>query len=194
MTEAFIYTTSLEIVISILTGTFLCFLSYLLFKKGFSTKSDFDFEFGNLKLKMHSTPAAVFFAFFGAFIISLSIWQSAKMQQIFKMPDGTIQTVSITKGNETNNDFEKKIAEKFKTAFTLHGKKDLEGARLLYLEILNSRPVILDSINNLANIYLDENQIEYAASLSLTANIISPENETFIKTFEEIKEKQNPGQ
>jgi hypothetical protein len=67
MTQAFIYTRSLEIIISILTGTFLCFLSYLLFKKDFTTKSDFNIEFGSLKIKMHSTPAAVFFCIFWSF-------------------------------------------------------------------------------------------------------------------------------
>jgi cysteine sulfinate desulfinase/cysteine desulfurase-like protein len=45
------------------------------------------------------------------------------------------------------------------------------------------------AINNLADIFLDENQIEHAISFSLTAITIEPENKTFIKTFKEIKQE-----
>jgi len=77
MSDVFIYTRSLEIVISILSGLGLCYLGSRLFLSGLSEKSDLKFEYGKLKLHLFKVTPGIFFSLFGAAIILSAVWNSA---------------------------------------------------------------------------------------------------------------------
>jgi tetratricopeptide (TPR) repeat protein len=187
MIETFIYTRSLEITIAILAGSFLSLLGYLLFRHGLTEKSDLDLEFRKVKLKIFSASPGIFFALFGAVILSISVWRSAHFTEERQFPDGSIFRTVIEKGLGEKSDFVSEIDIKFSKAVYLHENGKYEEAISIYNDILKSLPQLGRVANNLADIYNTKNEIEAALIYSNFATTVFPDNDIYIKTLGEIE-------
>ena len=81
MTDAFLYTRTIEILTSMAIGAFLCWMGYKLFFVKLSDKSNMDIEYGKLKLKLLDASPGIFFVLFGTVLISFSLIKSSKFQE-----------------------------------------------------------------------------------------------------------------
>lgn len=190
MNEVFIYTRSLEIIIAILSGVFLCYLGFRLFQFGFSEKSDLKFEYGKLKLHLFKATPGIFFSLFGAVIISATVWRSATFSEEFQTKDGTRQKRSIEKSIEDNSpviDFST-LEAKFQKGVDLHLNDNLEQAETIYQDILKSMPLMGQVANNLADIQMNHGEGDKALILASYATLVFPDSTTFQNTFREVKQ------
>lgn len=190
MSEVFIYTRSLEIVISILAGTFLCYLGWRLFQIGLSEKSDLKIEYGKLKLHLFRATPGIFFALFGAAIISGGVWSSAKFTEEFRNKDGTTGKRTITKSVDDEASIPDISAPetKFQQAINFHRNDDIEEAEAIYAEILKMAPVIGQVANNLADIQKNRGEMASALVFANYAAAVFPDSAIFQKTLRQLRE------
>jgi len=194
MSDAFIYTRSLEIVIAILSGLFLCYLGSRLFLSGFSEKSDLKFEYGKLKLHLFRATPGIFFSLFGSAIILSAVWNSASFSENTQNKDGSSQTVAIEKSIEEpieeplQTPRVSSLEAKFQKAVELHENGDIKKAEAIYHEILQSLRVIGDVANNLADIQIKHGQGDKAFIFARYAASVFPDSETYKKTLRQANE------
>ena len=191
MKDIFIYTRTIELLVTILVGTFICWLGYRLFFKGLSEKSDLSIEYDKFKLQLFSASPGIFFSLFGAIIIASSVWNVAKFQEEQTSSSGLKTKTIIEKGNATESNIQNfdDLRDTFNKAYALHIKGEYDEAKALYIKILKTVPVLNKTINNLADIYKEQGQIEQARILAQFCVSIYPEFEDGQKTLKEIMSK-----
>lgn len=192
MSEVFIYTRSLEIVIAILSGVLLCYLGFRLFRLGFYEKSDLKFEYGKLRLHLFKATPGIFFSLFGAVIISGAVWRSATFTEEFQNKDGSSQKKTIEKSIDDNTQLSDHsiLKAKFQQAIDFHQNDNIDEAEVIYWEILKSRTILGQVSNNLADIYKNRGQRDKALILASYATLVFPDSTTFQTTLKQIKELQ----
>jgi len=190
MIETFIFTRSLEISMAILAGAFLCLLGYLLFRHGLTEKSDLDLEFRKVKLKIFSASPGIFFALFGAVILTISLWRSAHFSEERQFPDGSLIRTVITKGLDEKSDSTSQIKAEFDRALDLHKQGDHDRALAIYQDILKSLPHLGHVANNLADIYNKQNDIKAALIYAQFATTAFPGRDVYRETLDEIENNE----
>ena len=192
MSELFIYTRSLEIIIAILSGAFLCYLGARLFQNGFFGKSDLKFEYGKLKLHLFKATPGIFFSLFGAVIISGAVWRSATFSEEFQDKSGFSKKTSIVKSIEDDAAVSNSSAlkAKFRQALDFHLNGNIAQAEVLYQEILKSVPIIGQTANNLADIQKNRGEANQALILASYAALLFPDSTTFQQTLRQVKDLQ----
>ncbi len=190
MDEVFIYTRSLEIITAILSGLFLCYLGFRLFVAEFSEKSDLKFEYGKLKLHLFKATPGIFFSLFGSAIIVSAVWHSASFSGEIKSKDGSSQNVAIVKSVEepTQISMRSELEGKFLQALELHHNGDIKEAEAIYLEILQSLPMLGDVTNNLADIQKNRDERDKAFIFASYATLLFPDSGIYQNTLLQTKE------
>ena len=190
MSDAFIYTRSLEIVISILSGLGLCYLGSRLFLSGLSEKSDLKFEYGKLKLHLFKATPGIFFSLFGSAIILSAVWNSASFSGDIQNKDGSSQRVEIRKSIEEPLQMSSpaSVKESFDKAVDLHQNGDIKKAEALYYEILQRVPLLGDVANNLSDIQRKRGEGDKAFIFASYATLAFPDSETYKKTLRQANE------
>ena len=190
MSDVFIYTRSLEIIIATLSGLFLCYLGSRLFQFGFSARSDLKFEYGKLKLHLFKATPGIFFSLFGAAIIIVAVWRSAIFTEEFRNADGTTHKRTIEKsiGDEAPTTDISTLEAKFQDAVELHRNENIEQAEALYAEILKMAPIIGQVANNLADIRKNRGEVEKALVFANYAAAVFPDSVIFQKTLGQVRE------
>ncbi len=190
MQEIFIYTRTIELLVSMVIGAFLCWLGYRLFFKGLSDKSDLKMEYGKIKFQIFSASPGIFFSLFGAIIIFSSVWRVATFQEEHISSNGLKTRTFIAKGsssdsNEKIQDFND-IHDAFTEAHELHiaGKQEL--AEALYMKILRAVPDMDRVTNNLADLKNAQKKTEQALVYAKFSVTVYPEFVDARKTLEEI--------
>ncbi|CAB1079661.1 hypothetical protein D1AOALGA4SA_7369 [Olavius algarvensis Delta 1 endosymbiont] len=197
MQAEFIYTRTIEILVAILVGAFLCWLGYRLFYRGLSDKSDLKVEYGKVKFQIFSASPGIFFSLFGAAIIFASVWKVAIFQE--GLPSGgaenPAQYTYIEKGG--SSDTHRHIADfadihgAFSEALKLHlaGKTGL--AESLYLKILKSIPDLGRITNNLADLKNTQQKTDEALVYVKFSAMVFPEFDDARRTLAEIEKNSN---
>ncbi len=187
MIETFLYTRSIEILMSIIGGGFLCWLGFRLFHLGLSDKSDLKFEYGKLKFQIYCAAPGIFFSLFGAAIIFSSVWRQATIEEKQYFRDGIQHRINITKGVGSELGLMSKIEDMFSEAHLLHQKGKIQEAKKIYIEILKTLPRLGDVSNNLADIFLKENDIEQAMIYSKYVVTVFPKIDIYQRTMKKIQ-------
>jgi len=194
MQAEFIYTRTIEILVAILVGAFLCWLGYRLFYRGLSDKSDLTLEYRKVKFQLFSASPGIFFSLFGAAIIFASVWKVAVFQEE-RLPAGDAESPPIstyiekggsagTKGQIANF---ADIRDAFSEALKLHlaGKTGL--AESLYLKILKAVPDLDRVANNLADLKNTQEKTDEALVYAKFSAMVFPEFDDARRTLAEIE-------
>jgi hypothetical protein len=194
MKELFIYTRTVELLVCILVGAFLCWLGYRLFFKGLSDKSDLNVEYGKIKFRIFRASPGIFFSLFGAVIVASSVWNVAKYQEEVVSSDALKTKTIIEKGsgegaNCTIRNFED-IRVTFKTAHALHSRGDLAHAEALYKCILIAIPELEKVTNNLADLYLVNGHLDTARVYARFSMETYPDFEDARKTMKQLSSNE----
>ncbi len=191
MIETFLYTRSIEILMSISGGAFLCWLGYRLFHLGLSDKSDLKLEYGKFKFQIYCAAPGIFFSLFGAAIIFVSVWRQATIEDKQYFKDGVNRHINITKGVGPDINLESQIEDMFSRALSLHKNNNFQESKKIYIRILKSLPRLGEITNNLADIYLRENDRQHAGIYATYAITVFPKIDTYQRTMNNIHQKSS---
>ncbi len=72
---------SLEVIIAIFIGAFICWLGYRLFEKGVSGKASLSAEREKIKFQLLNASPGIFFALFGSVLVLISVSQKTKITE-----------------------------------------------------------------------------------------------------------------
>ena len=187
--ETFLYIRTIEILLSIIGGCFLCWLGFRLFHLALSDKSDLKMEYGKFKFQIYSAAPGIFFSLLGAAILVTSVWRQATIEDKISLNDGGVHHINITKGD--GQDLEAKIEDIFAEALLLQKRGNLQDAKKRYFMALEKLPYLGDISNNLADICLQENNLQQAMIYSKYANMVFSDVDIYQKTLIEIHQKSS---
>jgi tetratricopeptide (TPR) repeat protein len=154
---------SILIFFGMIAGFVSIYLGYLLFLKGIEGSSTLEGEVKKVKLSLRNASPGLFFALFGAAILISGIYkQDIHSLSTTKTEDGQTVTIVETTSKGTNNPSLNN--EILQAAKNYQKNNNYLAAEILYFLTLQTDDTNYEVHNNLANIYLAENQFDLALS------------------------------
>lgn len=189
MSEIFIYTRTLELLVSMIVGAFLCWLGFKLFMINLVEKADLNAQYGNLKLKLVGASPGIFFALFGSVLISIAVGKMARYEEtIGQNPKGTVVKRIIEKAAEDGKEITKfdELVQAYNSAQTLHVAGQLSEAKQQYIAILHGVPEFEKITNNLADLSHQQGKREDALVYANFGKLVFPGSRSIETTLQEI--------
>jgi len=183
---------SVEIIIALLIGGFLCWLGYRLFEIGVSGKASLSAERGKVKFQLLNASPGIFFALFGSIVILISVSQKTKITTDSR-EGGKVTTTTVIKSNDDVNALRDEFAPIVRNLLST-GKENLEAgedreAMQYFKPILDVSHEFAEANNAMAEIYLKHNEnIGEAIRIANIAVSVQPHRSEFRETLQKLED------